>query len=648
MKLYRLSVENFRQYYRQHSLEFAREEQHRVTVIHGINGAGKTTLFLAMNWCLYGKEVIDQDVIDLVSKEAQRQAQMGTLIRTAVQLTFTHEGQRYIVSRAIEGIKQHDETLSLYNAEEFVIERIGPDGQAKRVDSSLAVINAILPSNVRNYFLFNGERIDEFAKPSAKNDVRDAIYLVLRLEVLDRARKHLDDVAREYRKELKQSASDELRILSEKAEKARAKLEQFNNRKIEVDNNTQAAREKLEDVDAQLRKIESVSQLQQERERTEADLKQQQREFEKILAEIRTYATQSYIGLAQPAINRALAILDEKRQRGEIPSNVRQQFVQDLLESMVCICGRSFSEHGEEYQHLKRLMETSVSGSLEDEVLRVSSILHGFEARIQNQKQAIDHAMERRGRQIDRIKALEARVAELEELLRGSPLEDARRLARQREQFRADIEGYIHESGSLKVRIEQLAKEIDTIDKEIARAKKEAERDRFLSQKLNLANRSKKAIDQTYDDFANEMRQQIEAKTREIFKLLVWKESHFQNVQLGEDYYLDVIDRYGTPARTDLSAGERQVLSLSFIAAMAQVSGEEAPLVMDTPFGRLSSHHRNTITRHLPELASQLVLFVTDEELRDQARQNLDPYLGREYRLNFDHTTSCTEIEEES
>ena len=45
---------------------------------------------------------------------------------------------------------------------------------------------------------------------------------------------------------------------------------------------------------------------------------------------------------------------------------------------------------------------------------------------------------------------------------------------------------------------------------------------------------------------------------------------------------------------------------------------------MDTPFGRLSSHHRNNITEHLPDLADQLVLFVTDEELRDQARQNLD------------------------
>ena len=56
---------------------------------------------------------------------------------------------------------------------------------------------------------------------------------------------------------------------------------------------------------------------------------------------------------------------------------------------------------------------------------------------------------------------------------------------------------------------------------------------------------------------------------------------------------------------------------------MVQISEEEAPIVMDTPFGRLSSDHRSSITENLPKLTPQLVLFVTDEELRDEARKNL-------------------------
>ncbi len=53
MKLERIELDNFRQYYGRQQLTFARDATRNVTVIHGVNGAGKTSLFLALNWCLY-------------------------------------------------------------------------------------------------------------------------------------------------------------------------------------------------------------------------------------------------------------------------------------------------------------------------------------------------------------------------------------------------------------------------------------------------------------------------------------------------------------------------------------------------------------------------------------------------------------------
>ncbi|RKX23628.1 MAG: hypothetical protein DRP47_12540, partial [Candidatus Zixiibacteriota bacterium] len=68
MKLAQLKLENFRQYHGRQRLDFARDNQKNVTVIHGINGAGKTSLFLAINWCLYGKSVDNVKVIDNVGE----------------------------------------------------------------------------------------------------------------------------------------------------------------------------------------------------------------------------------------------------------------------------------------------------------------------------------------------------------------------------------------------------------------------------------------------------------------------------------------------------------------------------------------------------------------------------------------------------
>ena len=79
---------------------------------------------------------------------------------------------------------------------------------------------------------------------------------------------------------------------------------------------------------------------------------------------------------------------------------------------------------------------------------------------------------------------------------------------------------------------------------------------------------------------------------------------------------------------------------------MAQVSGEEAPLVMDTPFGRLSGNHLSAVAHNLPTLTPQLVLFVTDREWDASSQAGLGPRTGRQYKLDFDSTTGCTTIRE--
>jgi DNA sulfur modification protein DndD len=644
MKLERITLENFRQYYGRQRLTFSRDTQRNVTVIHGVNGAGKTSLFLAINWCLYGEGV--SDVGELTSKEAISQARKKETVRTAVELTFTHNGERYLVSRRLEGTKQPDGSISASDRDGFTMMRTQWDGQAERVNNPIGTMNAILPSNVRTYFLFDGEKIDNFAKPHASDEVRYAIYNVLKLEVLTRGQRHLEDAATEYRRELKRASSGELRSLVEQEEAARAERERAQARKKELDDEIDAAREHVVDIDQQLREMRNARALQERRERLERDLEQRRVEMKRIAQSIRELATGGFVIIGQPAVERALTILDDKRERGEIPSNVRQQFVQDLIDQMRCVCGRPFELESDEHQRLLVLMNSTLPGSLEDDVLDTSAVLRPFSGQAQTLRENLDSAMERRAELKDLIQALEEELDDVSRQLKGSPEEKISQLEKQREEFGADIESYRLEQGALDGRIEQLNEEIADLEKEIRQAEKDKSKKRLLIQKASLAQRAADAIGEMYQAFADDMRRRIEGKTKEIFKLLIWKDSHFQDINLGSDYKLEVIDRYDMPARPELSAGERQVLSLSFITAMSRISEEEAPLVMDTPFGRLSSHHRNSITEHLPELADQLVIFVTDEELRDQARRNLDPRVGAEYRLEFDHETSCTEIVE--
>jgi DNA sulfur modification protein DndD len=518
MKFERIILENFRQYYGRQRIEFARDPKKNVTVIHGVNGAGKTSLFLAINWCLYGKSLenikVIENVGELISKEAVHQAAKGELITTKVEITFLHNGDRYTIRRVLQGIKQDNGTVSTNSpTDDLSMMRTRLDGQAEKVNNPIGFMNAILPVNVREYFLFDGEKIDNFAKPAAADQVKDAIYLVLKLEILDRARRHLESLATDYRKELKKVSGDELRDLLEKDEKARAAKEKAEKRIGELQQEIESARHKIADIDQKLRESENAKALQQQRDRILSDLKLRRTERDDAINQIRELASGAYFILAKPAIDRALAILEEKRERGEIPSSIRQQFVQDLIAQMSCICGRPFTDGSPEHKRLLSLMDKSLPSSLEDEILNTNAVLLTFAERIQRHKSDLDMAMTQRVHLADVIKALDAELDDVGRQLKDSPLEEIKELENKRQAIQADIDSFNMDLGSLTTQVLALTKESNALEKAIQRARKEQKKEQLLSTKLDLAQRSADAIADMYQIFADEMRGRIEAKT---------------------------------------------------------------------------------------------------------------------------------------
>ena len=107
-----------------------------------------------------------------------------------------------------------------------------------------------------------------------------------------------------------------------------------------------------------------------------------------------------------------------------------------------------------------------------------------------------------------------------------------------------------------------------------------------------------------------------------------------------------VINQYGRDSLGSLSAGERQVLALSFLAALREVSGFEAPIIIDTPLGRISKDPRENIARLLPQFLgeTQTTMFVTDQEYTQSVRKLLSTHVGKEYRLEFDEALTQTEV----
>jgi len=211
MILKKIKVKNFRQYYGEQELEFSVDPKKNITLIYGKNGAGKTSLFMGLNWVLYGSpevkiegKKVNKKAIDEAKKKGQ------PFVESEVTLTFSHEGVDYQIKRKII----YDVKEDIEHPEEVKMEKVYP--KIEEITNPLIALNPILPPNVRTYFFFDGERIDDFSKPKHDKEVKEAVYKVLGVTVVERAKLHVKSILQEYNRELIKKSSGKLRELREK------------------------------------------------------------------------------------------------------------------------------------------------------------------------------------------------------------------------------------------------------------------------------------------------------------------------------------------------------------------------------------------------------------------------------------------------
>ena len=85
-----------------------------------------------------------------------------------------------------------------------------------------------------------------------------------------------------------------------------------------------------------------------------------------------------------------------------------------------------------------------------------------------------------------------------------------------------------------------------------------------------------------------------------------------------------------------LSAGEKQIYAISVLWALSKMSGKSLPMIIDTPLGRLDSHHRaNLVQNFFPEASHQVIILSTDTEIDQQHFVELEKHISHTYTINF-------------
>jgi DNA sulfur modification protein DndD len=204
---------------------------------------------------------------------------------------------------------------------------------------------------------------------------------------------------------------------------------------------------------------------------------------------------------------------------------------------------------------------------------------------------------------------------------------------------------------SLDDQIQRVQRELDATQKQFSNAfdelkKHEANEIQLAKMKLRL-NSGREVLNLFEAKIRSKHISTLEKLIKDGFEALLRKRFFINSISICPDSFsltINIVGEGFVPA-SKLSAGERQILSVSVLWALAQASGRKLPTVIDTPLGRLDSSHRKSfVQNYFPNAGEQVILLSTDEEIVGSYHQSLKKYLSHQYLIQYDEEQQSSSI----
>lgn len=643
-----ISIENLGPFRERQTILLDVEERRPVILIKALNGSGKTTLLTALQIGLYGHRAIDgmrRSEYEQLMLGLQRKDAIGNSVVCIDVVVEIGGSRRHLMVRR----EWHR------NAEDFSEELCVFEGGSKSLDFSQSwdeFIDSILPAELVQLFLFDGEKIEALANPERLPELlKRATEVFLGIGGIDALGNDLK--ALERRAALKNKASSvefeaarsSLEALVDQAKGLERALQTLTQEKASAANIADQAKASLDKFTgrAQRRGLAAYQQAAAIRSAVEAG----RTRVEQLRASVADAMSDPVLPIAwlpklwaqygdawdQDQHARHSKLLDQEFRRRD--QRIVSTLAASTSKSTVDAVRKALAED------LQRYGRTRPTGSpvLQDAAPREAErqLLHGRERlcaeleRLQLAQVELDRAEQH----IGQIPA-EEQIGEILTSLQGHS-----KAAAAAEQHLAGITQRLDETQShlnhVRVRMNAAQDRLGTDFK-----------DRSLEAKsLEASARARKTLsifkDRLLASKAHWLSEMISAEFRDLMR----KKNLIARVVVDpETYRVSIEDGRQQELPMDrLSAGERQLLAISVLSALIKERKGRFPVVVDTPLARLDQKHRSAlIKRFFATVSHQVVVLSTDQEVDGLAYEALKPFTAAEYLLEFDDVTGRTSV----
>lgn len=633
-----ISIENLGPFRERQTLDLGVLPNKPVILIKALNGSGKTTLLTALQIGLYGYKGANlarrSEYDQLITSLQRSDTTDNTVIE--VNLVVERAGVRKPITLRREWLKRGTTLMEKLSVSSYDIEDM------EFAENWDEFINGILPAELVQLFLFDGEKIEALANPDRLPDLlRRATEVFLGLGGIDALANDLKAVERRANLRSKEG-SDELKETRAEAEKYEQQRDEFNQKitlltqqQAELQNTLDHAKTELERYTAKARRsgLTAFEQAAQLKANVEAAIKRRKDARATLVEAIEDpILPLAWLGSVWDNY-KTLWEHDQQAQNATLLAAEFKKRDQRLLKS-IPISGKSFEalkqalkddlmQFRSSYQRKPVLLS---GANPEDLQPRLDDAI-GFIKKQATTAEKATNALAKAEQSVGQIPA-EEQLANVFSLLQ----EHSKAVSSAEIQLH-DLTHELTEARSHLVHIE--------IRLNAAQQRLRTEfKDKALEQHgLEAAARAKRALGLFRERLlASKAHWLSEMITTEFRQLLRKKKMISRVVVDPESYAVSIEDSTGHVLPMErLSAGERQILAISVLSALIRERKGRFPVVVDTPLARLDQKHRESlINNFFAKVSHQVLVLSTDEEVYGPAYTALLPFMAAEHKLDYD------------
>ena len=642
MKIKRIVINNFMPYRGRQEIEFPQHETQNVMLLFGDNMRGKTSFLNAIRWGFYnvalGRHLREIPKVNLINRDAVDE---GDWIMS-VTLNFVHDSKNYVLTRKITG---RENIIRPQNNADF-IDTIGlkVDGVVMPIDAINNEINQVMPREVSRFFLFDGELLQEYEnlvieESDQGKKIKEHIESILGVPALVHARDELKILLNDARKTQRRDAEKigELRKFSIAQKDSEKELETVESEIGRLQDQKDHVQAQIDTIDSFLENTEAVqnkkiefAQLDEKKNRFEVVIRQSNEEIHDLIRD-------AWKDVLASSVRSIIDRLKDKRriQQQRVDESINLQCeINELRKSIenyqVCsTCGQEIPENIRRplEERLKKLLLSESEKGVYSDQKKVSELVTTIE-----NLEGI-----RSSDEVDRIINCVEQI-----IITKNDLMDTEN---RRDNIWEDIKGFDTE-GIMRKREErnrwqkQLTKIETDLNDENSKKDEIAEKRAKISQLISkhkgsegsLSNKRVKRLEQLetvfgkgIDRLRQKLKDDVASHATTTFKRLT-TEKTYSGLKINQSYGFSILDQEGR-VLDERSAGAEQVVALSLIDGLNKTSGTKAPIVMDTPLGRLDLKHRKNILQYLPDMSEQIVLLIHEGEIN--AKRDIEIFADR-------------------